>query len=228
MQLFIFIFGVRWFRIKAESPANVVSGTTPASELVDTNVASTESADAIKVTAPTESADTTTNSTREEHPQKRKMNILGCERNGFFPVSESVASNQHPNFMAISSSGLDRRLQANETSLNDAELTETALNIRKVWDNSDLWEITEFEIVCLKKDTAVTGLNDDDLQRFNWLVSGFEREQKQELKDSSWSVAFGLCVYGFSSDSIGTVHTTSVGLKKTAKKVGEWFKQFLP
>lgn len=51
---------------------------------------------------------------------------------------------------------------------------------------------------------------------------------KQELKDSSWSVAFGLCVYGFSSDNAGTVHVSSIGIKKSLGKLGDWFKQFLP
>lgn len=55
----------------------------------------------------------------------------------------------------------------------------------------------------------------------------FERDgKKEQLKDASWSVAYGLCVWGLSSSD-----ETSLGLrlaKTTKHKLVNWIKQFLP
>jgi len=53
---------------------------------------------------------------------------------------------------------------------------------------------------------------------------------KIRMKDSTWAVAYGLCVFGLHSDGIGTV---SSGRGKKMFKMGKnkvlsWFKQFLP
>lgn len=55
----------------------------------------------------------------------------------------------------------------------------------------------------------------------------FERNgKKEQLKDASWSVAYGLCVWGLSSGD-----ETSLGLRlahTTKNKLVNWIKQFLP
>jgi len=55
----------------------------------------------------------------------------------------------------------------------------------------------------------------------------FERDgKKEQLKDASWSVAYGLCVWGLNSGD-----ETSLGLrlaKTTKHKLVNWIKQFLP
>lgn len=52
-------------------------------------------------------------------------------------------------------------------------------------------------------------------------------EQKSNLKDSIWTVAYGLCMLGSSKEE-----KTNLGLKNTMSKAGgkitEWIKQFLP
>lgn len=51
---------------------------------------------------------------------------------------------------------------------------------------------------------------------------------KLEIKDSSWSVAYGLCVYGFSSGMEGAVHGRGGSISTKLKRFFSWFKQFLP
>ncbi|MEN9647589.1 MAG: hypothetical protein RLY57_393, partial [Candidatus Parcubacteria bacterium] len=51
---------------------------------------------------------------------------------------------------------------------------------------------------------------------------------KFEIKDSSWSVAYGLCVYGFSAGMEGSVHGRSSSISTKIKRFFAWFKQFLP
>lgn len=55
-------------------------------------------------------------------------------------------------------------------------------------------------------------------------------EDKVKVKDSTWSVAYGLCMFGFHADNDGTI---SLGhgkkfIKATKNKMVSWFKQFLP
>ena len=51
---------------------------------------------------------------------------------------------------------------------------------------------------------------------------------KLEIKDSSWAVAYGLCIYGFSAGADGAVHARGGSLSSKFKKFISWFKQFLP
>ncbi|MFZ2693814.1 MAG: cell division protein FtsA [Minisyncoccia bacterium] len=52
-------------------------------------------------------------------------------------------------------------------------------------------------------------------------------EQKNPIKDSTWAVAYGLCMLGLSKEE-----KTNLGIKNTMSKSGEkifgWIKQFLP
>ncbi len=52
-------------------------------------------------------------------------------------------------------------------------------------------------------------------------------DQKTRIKDSTWAVAYGLCVLGFSKEE-----KVNLGLRNTVNKGGEkifgWLKQFLP
>lgn len=52
-----------------------------------------------------------------------------------------------------------------------------------------------------------------------------------QVKDSSWSVSYGLCIWGLSSGeeiSFGASGTGTTGSKSPIKTVLSWFKQFLP
>lgn len=51
-----------------------------------------------------------------------------------------------------------------------------------------------------------------------------------KIKDSTWSVAYGLCVYGLSMDDDGPIGIKNGGkiIKKTLRGIGNWFKKFLP
>jgi len=52
-------------------------------------------------------------------------------------------------------------------------------------------------------------------------------DSRSGIKDASWSVAYGLTILGIGNDD-----TADQGLAKSggimAKKLGGWFKQFLP
>ncbi len=50
---------------------------------------------------------------------------------------------------------------------------------------------------------------------------------KSPFKDSSWSVAYGLCVWGLSTDDSGSVNFSKTA-KKVKGKVSAFIKQFLP
>lgn len=52
-------------------------------------------------------------------------------------------------------------------------------------------------------------------------------DQKSSVKDSTWAVAYGLCMLGFSKDekkNLGIKHT----MNRTGEKILNFFKQFLP
>ena len=52
-----------------------------------------------------------------------------------------------------------------------------------------------------------------------------------QIKDSSWSVAYGLCIWGLSSGdeiSFGPANGPSTGSKGIIRRILSWFKQFLP
>lgn len=54
-----------------------------------------------------------------------------------------------------------------------------------------------------------------------------EGNSKSPFKDTSWSVAYGLCVWGFSTDDIGSLKLAKFA-KQTKGKVVNFIKQFLP
>lgn len=56
-------------------------------------------------------------------------------------------------------------------------------------------------------------------------IATLEVGQSNKLRDNTWSVAYGLCVWGANNDS----GTTGIGIAKQAKNsLLEWFSQFLP
>jgi len=48
---------------------------------------------------------------------------------------------------------------------------------------------------------------------------------KSKIKDSTWAVAYGLCIWGLTNDSESSHFVT---VKENAKGVMNWFRQFLP
>ena len=62
-------------------------------------------------------------------------------------------------------------------------------------------------------------------------INFFTNQKNCQIKDSSWSVAYGLCVWGlsnsdeFSFGALSSAHPQSRGL---LKRLVVWFKQFLP
>lgn len=55
----------------------------------------------------------------------------------------------------------------------------------------------------------------------------FGENGKTQIKDSSWSVALGLCIFGFTADDRTTLGFSNLA-GKLLTKIGSWFKQFLP
>lgn len=54
------------------------------------------------------------------------------------------------------------------------------------------------------------------------------KESSEQFKDSSWSVAYGLCIFGLTYDGSGPNWSPTRGLQGLLKKIGHFFKQFLP
>jgi len=52
----------------------------------------------------------------------------------------------------------------------------------------------------------------------------FNTENKGQLKDPSWAVAYGLCIFGASAESEGR----GVNMGNARRTIMDWFKQFLP
>jgi hypothetical protein len=52
-------------------------------------------------------------------------------------------------------------------------------------------------------------------------------DAKSRVKDSTWAVAYGLCVLGFSTEEKRELGV-KVSLNQTKEKVLGWIKQFLP
>lgn len=52
--------------------------------------------------------------------------------------------------------------------------------------------------------------------------------EKQSYKDSTWAVAYGLCILGMHADESLPLDTTGAVLSNAWKKVLMWIKQFLP
>jgi cell division protein FtsA len=58
-------------------------------------------------------------------------------------------------------------------------------------------------------------------------VASLSLGDKGKITDSTWSVAYGLCVIGLSKDDQELLGTRN-GIGETGKKVISWLKQFLP
>lgn len=54
------------------------------------------------------------------------------------------------------------------------------------------------------------------------------REEKQSFRDSTWAVAYGLCVLGTHTDEDKPIDTSSLFFVKMWKAIVSWVKQFLP
>ena len=52
--------------------------------------------------------------------------------------------------------------------------------------------------------------------------------EKQSYKDSTWAVAYGLCILGAHADEDLPIDNSSVVLSNAWKKLIIWLKQFLP
>jgi hypothetical protein len=52
--------------------------------------------------------------------------------------------------------------------------------------------------------------------------------EKQNFRDSTWAVAYGLCILGTHSDEEEVINTNSQFLVKIWKGIVSWLKQFLP
>ncbi|OGG63635.1 hypothetical protein A3D66_01655 [Candidatus Kaiserbacteria bacterium RIFCSPHIGHO2_02_FULL_50_9] len=52
----------------------------------------------------------------------------------------------------------------------------------------------------------------------------FNTENKGQLKDPSWAVAYGLCIFGASAEGEGS----GIRVKEAQNTIMSWFKQFLP
>ncbi len=53
-------------------------------------------------------------------------------------------------------------------------------------------------------------------------------KDKQNFRDASWAVAYGLCIFGLHAEEDAPISTFSTSTIRAAKKIGDWFKQFLP
>ncbi len=56
----------------------------------------------------------------------------------------------------------------------------------------------------------------------------FGREDKASFRDSTWAVAYGLCVLGTHTDEDAPIDTSSLFFVKMWKAIVNWVKQFLP
>lgn len=53
-------------------------------------------------------------------------------------------------------------------------------------------------------------------------------DSKSSFKDATWAVAYGLCIWGTHADEGPEIDQTGEIIKQSWKKIGRWFKQFLP
>jgi len=51
---------------------------------------------------------------------------------------------------------------------------------------------------------------------------------KSSFKDATWAVAYGLCIWGTHAEEGPEIDRSSEIIKQSWKKIGRWFKQFLP
>ena len=52
--------------------------------------------------------------------------------------------------------------------------------------------------------------------------------EKSNFKDSTWAVAFGLCMFGAKADDAPAINTGAIAARGMLKGAMAWFKQFLP
>ncbi|MFA6094512.1 MAG: cell division protein FtsA [Candidatus Paceibacterota bacterium] len=72
---------------------------------------------------------------------------------------------------------------------------------------------------------SLTELAKETLKLPSRLGTLYSPQELKGIKDSTWSVAYGLCIFGFSSDSDRPI---SQNFSRFIKKSLGWFKQFLP
>lgn len=53
-------------------------------------------------------------------------------------------------------------------------------------------------------------------------------DSKSSFKDATWAVAYGLCIWGIHADEGPEIDNSSEIIKQSFRKIGRWFKQFLP
>jgi cell division protein FtsA len=53
-------------------------------------------------------------------------------------------------------------------------------------------------------------------------------KDKQNFRDASWAVAYGLCIFGLHAEEDAPISTFGMTTRRAAKRIGDWFKQFLP
>ena len=53
-------------------------------------------------------------------------------------------------------------------------------------------------------------------------------DSKSSFKDATWAVAYGLCIWGIHADEGPDIDPSGEIIKQSFRKIGRWFKQFLP
>ncbi len=53
-------------------------------------------------------------------------------------------------------------------------------------------------------------------------------DSKSSFKDATWAVAYGLCIWGIHADEGPDLDPSGEIIKQSFRKIGRWFKQFLP
>ena len=90
---------------------------------------------------------------------------------------------------------------------------------------SGIINIEDLAKASLKLPSKVAEINSDDDTLEKSIGS-----QSVKVKDATWSIAYGLCVFGLHADDSGSVRF-GLGnrlIKNLFRKIGNWFKKFLP
>ncbi len=90
---------------------------------------------------------------------------------------------------------------------------------------SGIVNVADLAKASMKLPSKVADLGDDN-EDFKKVVGN----QNIRVKDATWSVAYGLCVFGLYADDNGSIKIGggSKIIKKITRKIGAWFKRFLP
>lgn len=91
---------------------------------------------------------------------------------------------------------------------------------------SGIMNIEDIAKSSLKLPSKIARINSDEDKFSKFQNSG----QNIKFKDSTWSVAYGLCVFGLYADDSGSIKS-NLGKKiftKISRKLTTWFKKFLP